>query len=158
MTHVFKLKTVFALSLGCALALGSQTAMAQDCDTESVAGAYGMNFDGFLAEERPNGKTKIFLNKRERGVGRLELNSDGTAAISIRGFAAGIPGSRVEGPFDVQFGGTWSVGADCTGEIDLDEYDSEVDWLFVAVADGSELFVLSGASLGQIQAKRISSE
>jgi hypothetical protein len=92
------------------------------------------------------------------GVGWLALDGDGTAEVSIRGFTAGLPGSKVEGPFDVQFGGTWSVAADCTGEIDLNEFDAEVDWLFVAVKDASELFILSGASLGQAQAKRISSD
>ena len=158
MTPRNTLKTFIAIGLASALALGSQAAAAQDCNTESVAGAYGMNFDGFLAEERPNGTSKIFLNKRERGVGWLALDGDGTAEVSIRGFTAGIPGSKVEGPFDVQFGGTWSVAADCTGEIDLNEFDAEVDWLFVAVKDASELFILSGASLGQAQANRISSD
>jgi len=82
--------TMLGLGLAGALCLVSGKVAAQDCDLATVAGSYGMNFDGFLAEENPSGQTKIFLNKRERGVGRLDLYDDGTLEVSIRGFTAGL--------------------------------------------------------------------
>ncbi|HMB74878.1 MAG TPA: hypothetical protein VKN76_00650 [Kiloniellaceae bacterium] len=150
--------TMLGLGLAGALCLVSGKVAAQDCDLATVAGSYGMNFDGFLAEENPSGQTKIFLNKRERGVGRLDLYDDGTLEVSIRGFTAGLPANKVTGPFDVTFEGTWSVEADCTGDMDLAETGGQVDWLFVAMEDAESLFILSGASMGQAEARRIASD
>ena len=47
------------------------------------------------------------------------------------------------------------VEDDCTGDIMLDEFDLDVDWIFVVVEDASDLFIVSGITLGKVTAERL---
>lgn len=147
----------FGLSFAPLLALGASQAAA-DCSLSNVAGVYGASFDGFIAESRPNGSLHIFQNKRDRGVGILTLGETGEAEAKFRVFTMGVPQLDDTQPLEVTFTGEWFVNSDCEGEIDLDESGQTVDWIFVAVDDMRQLFIVSGASLAQMTAKRLSSE
>jgi hypothetical protein len=160
------LGAVAALVLGSFLTLGSNSARAQlVCDDALVAGDYGINFDGFFNQRRQNGNTQIFIQKPPiRGIGTLTLNDDATinddatVQVLIKGFVADTPQVSQGGPRIFEFTGTWFVNDDCTGEIDFVEFDAVIDWIFVAVKGGTELFIVSNGSLGQAQAKRLAIE
>jgi hypothetical protein len=150
------LVAVAALVIGTFATLGDSPAHAESaCDVVSVAGEYGFEIDGFANKQARNDKSQIFVQKPLRGIGVLALNTDATADVLIKGFIADTPQFDQDDPEVIEFTGTWSVNDDCTGQIDLDEFDSVVDWLFVSVSGGTELFLLSNASLSQLQAKRL---
>ena len=54
------------------------------------------------------------------------------------------------------FDAEWTLNPDCTGQIDLMEFGDDVDWVFVAVQNANELHLVSGATLTEVDAKRIS--
>ena len=138
------------------IALGNGPARAESaCDAASVAGEYGFEIAGFANKQPRNGRSHLFVQKPLRGIGVLTLDADGTAHVLIKGFIAETPQIDQGNPDVVEFTGSWFVDEDCTGEIDLLEFGPVVDWIFVSVNAGTELFVLSNPSLSQLRAKRL---
>jgi hypothetical protein len=116
------------------------------CTLQNVAGMYGFNEDTLSSPT---------VSEPRARVGILDLKPDGTATIRFRGF-------RERGG-DLRSGrvteGEWEIGDDCSGFVDFPEVVTqtggvvEVDYLLVAVENGTELFLIGNNPLEEADAK-----
>lgn len=116
------------------------------CTYENVAGVFGANEDTLSGAG--NRLPQALL-------GVLDLRPDGTAGLALRGFGiVGGPSVSTQEPLE----GEWTIEPNCFGFIDFPVYDfpagrDEVDFLFVAVENGSELFFIQNNPLEAGDAK-----
>ena len=116
------------------------------CTLENVAGIFGFNEE---TSSSPGAR------EARAFVGLIDLHSDGTALLQIRGFME-RGGEVREGQI---LEGEWTVEPNCFGLIDFPEVDApagstvEFDFLFVAVENATELFFVSNNPLEEADAK-----
>lgn len=122
------------------------------CNEALLAGVYGFNTNG-LVVETSGGRMQVLEGARQAGTGTVEFRADGTATFRLERFFSGVPELEGAGPFFDEFEATWQVRPDCTGTADLAEFGLDVDWVFIAVENASELHFVSGAgTLAQVDA------
>lgn len=153
-----EVKLARTLALGAALlALGAGGSRAEEpsfpadppykCTLENVAGVYGSNEDT-LRSPLPQ--------QTVAGIAITDLRPDGTAATQLRLFL-----ERGGPPFiDQVRHGRWTVEENCFGTIDIEQIVDpsgqvlvELDYLFVAVGNATEIFFVANNPLEEGDAK-----
>jgi hypothetical protein len=115
------------------------------CTLENVAGVFGFNEETLSSP---------FTNEPVAILGVLDLRSDGTVTSQFRAFAE-LGGDLIVGEV---VEGVWSVESNCLGSIDIETLttplaSAEIDFEFVAVENGTELFLIRNNPLEEGDAK-----